>query len=71
MTLKMRMNTTKKMLLTIDDIRLANAQMSGKIKKPVLSDEDRILLERIKRVVGSFRYSTEVVKKYIENQNAE
>lgn len=47
------MKKNKRMLLTIDDIRRATAQVIGKINKPDLSEEDRKLFGQIKCVVGS------------------
>lgn len=58
------MKTSKRMFVTIDDLRRANAQVTGEIRKPVLSDEDRALFGRVKLVVGSIEDSPRLRKLY-------
>ena len=47
------MNKSGQNLISLDDIIYANSQITGKVNKTVLSDQDKRLLNRIKQVVGA------------------
>lgn len=50
----------KRRIITVEDIRLANDRMMGKVSTPVLSAEDAVLFEKIRRTLPPMKDSPEL-----------